>query len=219
MVRNVACEPGHYYTEDLGSARVAFHTKGLCPQVQLNSSCIPKALRMKTSAGSVVIHKLGSDASVCQAFSTEFEVETGTPLPWMGGSLASLLFRAFETTMKPRRSRKQLTEEERQSLWEVQGSTCKLCGCTGAPKEHWEIDHVAPLCVGGGDTPDILQILCKACHAQKTQLETLSFVEESNPLLSRFSMETDKAFVQSPKPPTAGCQPPRKKGRSDLSRR
>ena len=88
---NVACEPGHYYTEDLGSARVAFHTKGLCPQVQLNSSCIPKALRMKTSAGSVVIHKLGADASVCQVFSTEFEAETGTPLPWMGGSLATLL--------------------------------------------------------------------------------------------------------------------------------
>ena len=85
--------------------------------------------------------------------------------------------------MKPRRTRKQLTEEERQSLWEVQGSTCKLCGCTGATKER-EIDHVAPLCVGGGDTPDNLQILCKACHAQKTQLETLSFVEEPNLLPS-----------------------------------
>ncbi len=81
--------------------------------------------------------------------------------------------------MKPQRTRKQLTDEQRQSLWEAQGSTCKLCGAE-APQEHWEVDHVTPLCVGGGDTPDNLQILCKACHAEKTQLETLSFVE-SNP--------------------------------------
>ncbi len=82
---NALCEPGHYYTDDLGSARVAFHTKGLCPQVQLNSRCTPKAFRRCTSTGNVVIHKLGSDAGVCMMFSAEFEAETGTPLPWMGG--------------------------------------------------------------------------------------------------------------------------------------
>jgi hypothetical protein len=55
--------------------------------------------------------------------------------------------------------------------------------------------------VGGADTLDNLQIICKACHTQKTQLETLSFVEESNPLLSRFSVETHRAFLESLKPP------------------
>ena len=153
----------------------------------------------------MVIHKLGSDASVCQTFSTEFEAETSVPLHWMGESLATMLFRAFETTTKPPRTRKQLTDEERQSLWEAQASVCKLCGAEAA-KEHLEVDHVEPLCVGGGDTLDNLQILCKTCHAQKTQLETLSFVEESNPLLSRFSIETSKAFVQSPKPPLSWLQ-------------
>jgi hypothetical protein len=83
---DVCCEPGHYFTNDLASARLAFHTKGLCPQVQLNSKGLPKSLRMKTSAGSVVIHTLGADSFVCQLFSTEFEVETGVPLP----DLASL---------------------------------------------------------------------------------------------------------------------------------
>jgi hypothetical protein len=81
---NVSCVPGHYFTGDLGSSRLAFHTKGLCPQVQLNSRGIPKTLRMKTSTGSIVIHKLGADASVCQFVSIEFEAETGVQLSWSG---------------------------------------------------------------------------------------------------------------------------------------
>ena len=136
-----------------------------------------------------------------------------------GGSLATLLFKAFEKTMKPRRTRKQLTDEERQSLWEAQSSVRKPCGCTGAPKER-EIDHVVPLCVGGGDTLDNLQILCKACHAQMTQLETLSFVEESNqpPSLSILRGNRQGLCPKSEAPP-ARCKSPRKKGRSDLNRR
>ena len=109
-----------------------------------------------------------------------------------------MLFKAFETTMKPQKTRRQLTEKERQGFLETQGSVCKLCGCTGT---ELEVDHVLPLCMGGADTLENLQIICKACHAEKTQLETLSFVEESNPLLSRFSVETHKAFVESPKSP------------------
>jgi hypothetical protein len=68
---------------------------------------------MKTSAGSTVIRTLGADSFVCQFFSTEFEVETGTPLLWFGESLATLLLKAFETTMKPQKIRRDLTEEER----------------------------------------------------------------------------------------------------------
>ena len=108
---------------------------------------------MKTSTGSTVIHKLGSDSSVCQMFSTEFEKETGVPLLWTGESLATLLFKAFETTMKPQKTRRQLTEEERQGFWEAQGSICKLCGCTGT---ELEVDHVLPLCMGGTDTTENL---------------------------------------------------------------
>ena len=46
-----------------------------------------------------------------------------------------------------------------------------------------------------------LQIICVSCHASKTQIEALSFVEEEHPLLSRFSLETYKSFVESTKPP------------------
>ncbi len=90
---DVCCGPGHYFTGDLGSARLAFHTKGLCPQVQLNSKGFPESLRMKTSAGSIVVHTLGVDSFICQLFSKEFEVETGVPLPWFGESLATWVLR------------------------------------------------------------------------------------------------------------------------------
>ena len=50
---------------------------------------------------------------------------------------------------------------------------------------------------------DNLQVICANCHTQKTTLECLSIVEDDNPLLSRFSLETYAAFVESAKPPQA----------------
>ncbi len=94
---------------------------------------------------------------------------------------------------------------------DAQGSVCKRCWCTGT---ELEVDHVTPLCVGGTDSLENLQVICKACHADKTQLETLSFVEEPNPLLSRFSIETHKAFVESPKPPQLVANLHRRKGKA-----
>jgi Restriction endonuclease len=69
-----------------------------------------------------------------------------------------LLFKAFETTMKPQKIRRQLTDEERQGLWEAQGSVCISCGCTGS---ELEVDHISPLFVGGADSLENLQVLCK----------------------------------------------------------
>ena len=68
--------------------------------------------------------------------------------------------------------------------------------------------------VGGADTLDNLQMICKACHTEKTQLETLSFVEESNPLLPRFSVETHRAFVESAKPPQLVANLHKKEGKA-----
>ncbi len=39
------------------------------------------------------------------------------------------------------------------------------------------------------------------CHASKSTLERLSFVEDEHPLLSRFSFETYQEFVETDKPP------------------
>ena len=61
--------------------------------------------------------------------------------------------------------------------------------------------HITPLCLGGSNELENLQIICSNCHATKTTIEGLSFVEDEHPLLSRFSLETHQTFVESPKPP------------------
>ena len=39
------------------------------------------------------------------------------------------------------------------------------------PKDMAELDHVVPLCEGGSDDPDNLQVLCACCHAAKSRFE------------------------------------------------
>ena len=77
---------------------------------------------------------------------------------------------------------------------------CASCG-SQVPREYQEVDHRDALFMGGADAIASLQILCAGCHGDKTSRDGLSFVEEGNPLLSRFSLETYEAFVKSPKPP------------------
>jgi 5-methylcytosine-specific restriction endonuclease McrA len=91
---------------------------------------------------------------------------------------------------------------------------CKSCGCTGT---ELEVDLISPICEGGTDSLENLQVICKACHAEKTQLETLSFVEESNSLLSRFSVETHRGVRREPKASTVGCKLSPKERKSDFS--
>ena len=43
------------------------------------------------------------------------------------------------------------------------GKTCNYCGDVGL-----EVDHVIELAAGGEDSIENLQVLCKACHKQKT---------------------------------------------------
>ena len=76
---------------------------------------------------------------------------------------------------------------------------CNLCGSPGVHQTN--ADHIQPRFVGGEDALDNLQIICTTCHASKTTLGNLSFVEDEHPLLSRFSLETYSAFVEAAKPP------------------
>lgn len=39
------------------------------------------------------------------------------------------------------------------------------------PKDMAELDHIVPLCEGGSDDPDNLQVLCACCHAAKSKHE------------------------------------------------
>jgi 5-methylcytosine-specific restriction protein A len=48
--------------------------------------------------------------------------------------------------------------------------TCRICHHLFSPR-NLEVDHITPLHLGGSDTDDNRQTLCKACHKQKTDAE------------------------------------------------
>ena len=51
--------------------------------------------------------------------------------------------------------------------------TCQACGRVTT---HGEVDHVAPLHLGGHESDVNRQYLCKACHGIKTDKESVSRV-------------------------------------------
>jgi hypothetical protein len=192
-------EPGHFYTFDLTEARVELHSQGKCPKVSLNGAGVPKALRLKVGTEEAVIHNLPTEATLCEAFAKELDRRTKRKVTYKGESLATFSNLVLAELLRPPRSRKQLSDGQYESLWAARGRQCNGCDCKNTTTMN--VDHVAPRFVGGGDDLENLQIICANCHAQKTTIEALSFVEDESPLLSRFSLETYKAFVEAPKPP------------------
>jgi 5-methylcytosine-specific restriction endonuclease McrA len=54
-------------------------------------------------------------------------------------------------------------ESLRAQAFKMYGKTCNYCGDIGL-----EVDHVIELAIGGENTIDNLQVLCKECHKAKT---------------------------------------------------
>ena len=48
---------------------------------------------------------------------------------------------------------------------------CVLCLKTGRVQLAREVDHIVPKAIGGGEGPENLQSLCRACHRTKTARE------------------------------------------------
>jgi hypothetical protein len=167
--------------------------------VTLNGAGVPKALRLKVGDDEAVVHSLASETTLCEAFAKELERRTKRKVEYKGESLATFSNLVFTELLRPPRHRKHLSDEQNNTLWTAQGRQCNVCGCKNTTTMN--VDHVAPLFMGGPDELENLQIICANCHAQKTTIEALFFVEDESPLLSRFSMETYKAFVEAPKPP------------------
>ena len=114
--------------------------------------------------------------------------------------MATFAHEAFQELCRPPTSRRKVTETQQAIIWARQGSVCNLCGSAASQTN---VDHICPRFAGGEDALGNLQVICANCHTQKTMLECLSIVEDDNPLLSRFSLETYAAFVESAKPPQA----------------
>jgi hypothetical protein len=56
-----------------------------------------------------------------------------------------------------------IPEEIKTFVFERDGHACLRCGAT----EDLTLDHVHPWSIGGADTPDNLQVLCRPCNSSK----------------------------------------------------
>lgn len=51
------------------------------------------------------------------------------------------------------------------------------CAKCGAVTDKWSVDHIVPIKDGGGNTPDNLQLLCEACHKEKSRADRNAYQE------------------------------------------
>jgi hypothetical protein len=61
------------------------------------------------------------------------------------------------------RARKQIPDELRLYVYERDGFRCLTCGS----RESLTLDHIHPFSLGGPDTVDNLQTLCRPCNSRK----------------------------------------------------
>ena len=64
--------------------------------------------------------------------------------------------------------RRTISPKNRLSLFQSANGHCQSCQAEIHPGQKWELDHIIPLALGGPDTNENLQILCKICHKFKT---------------------------------------------------
>ena len=64
--------------------------------------------------------------------------------------------------------RRQLSTKARLNLFLSYKGRCASCTLPIPPGKGWDIDHIIPLALGGSDTTDNMQILCRPCHGTKT---------------------------------------------------
>ena len=174
---------GHFYTENLVKLRAQLHSNCICPKVMLNGVGAVKSLRVQDA----VIHRALPESTVCQEFANIFNRLHKRELVYRGQTIATFANEAFQELCRPPVCRRKVTETQQAIIWARQGSVCNLCGSASAQTN---VDHICPRFAGGEDVLDNLQVICANCHTQKTTLECLSIVEDDNPLLSRFSLET-----------------------------
>jgi hypothetical protein len=70
--------------------------------------------------------------------------------------------------------RKQIPSKIRLKMFFNANKQCQSCQSVIHPGQKWEIDHIIPLAIGGPDTIENMQILCKICHRFKTDNQDIS---------------------------------------------
>ena len=59
---------------------------------------------------------------------------------------------------------------------------CQSCQAKIHPGQKWEIDHIIPLALGGPDSLENMQILCKICHKFKTTTQDSTTIAKTKRL-------------------------------------
>ena len=59
---------------------------------------------------------------------------------------------------------------------------CQSCQAKIHPGQRWEIDHIIPLALGGPDSLENMQILCKICHRFKTNQRDITQIAKAKRL-------------------------------------
>ena len=62
------------------------------------------------------------------------------------------------------------SKPQRIEIWKDKDHVCNKCLKVVKEKE-FDIDHILPIAIGGTNNISNLQILCKACHGDKTRSE------------------------------------------------
>lgn len=102
---------------------------------------------------------------------------------------------------------------QRPSRWliarilKAQDGACRACGCR---LEHFEMDHVVALGLGGANSPDNWAALCPPCHRSKTRADLQRMAKADR---QRRFMETGRGrartrwrpFDNSPGDASGGC--------------
>jgi len=90
------------------------------------------------------------------------------PAKWFRGDLFEMPSRGWhewhwQRGVDPNAKRPPISPTLRASVYERDGRACLFCGAT----ESLSLDHIHPYSLGGPDTFDNLQTLCRSCNSRK----------------------------------------------------
>ena len=145
--------------------------------------------------GSIVVKSVAADAAELRAWAQKLRMQYG------GQSLGSLAVGVLDTLLR-RRTRQQLSPEAKCKVQQRQGHKCAACDEEVLEPE---FDHTVPLCKGGKDDLENIQMLCKQCHALKSRAEGRAPLGY---LKSRFNRDVYDKYLMSPKPPCMNFKDP-----------
>ena len=120
--------------------------------------------------------------------------EHGLPLAWRGEGLGVAACKVLKAFLSQRHRCRPSAALQAQIV-SAQDGRCAACGGI-CEKDDREFDHVVPL--RDRAEPQLYQLLCVGCHAEKTRLEPRS---GRDPMASVFSKATWDAYVASPRLP------------------